>query len=236
MLTRNHRGIRTRKTSAALVAIGLAVLSIANQANAATIYKTEDWTSWEQLYSAGAPNPISNNGDFYVDGSLGKNILCGAGLLKNGNIIGHWSNNAYGLEWGEWFAGSVNVDPTINSSVNNPNALGIGERNNGMWGTLDANGDGDWGYLDFWDNGMIDVHFDDYELILDQQGILVNDVRGDFSTSPRYLGSGGGMENAGKFDKIEFDSSYAIPEPLTLSLLIFGSIALLRPTSRRKHR
>ena len=86
---------------------------------------------------------LSNSGNFYVDGALASDVKCGAGMLKAGNIIGYWDNGAQ-YNMGESISGEVNVD---RGSLTNPQALGVGQRNDGMYGTVDVNGDGDWGYL-----------------------------------------------------------------------------------------
>ncbi len=166
-----------------------------------------DFTSWDQVCAPGTnTEPVSNYGDFCVDGNSPSDIMCGAGLLKNGNVIGHWDNLDEYFK-GYIFRGSVNVDPTTDIPNENLNALVVGERNIGMIGTIDINGNGMWGTYDD-SNGVLNI--EEGELIMDPQGILVNDVRGDFNSLPAYLGHIDHMENNGKFPKIEFDSSYAI--------------------------
>ena len=79
-------GKTLRNIVAGIAGVGISLFA-AEKANAAIITHTEDFTSWSQLYNPGANREgISNNGDFYVDGNLGKNIKSGGGLLKNGGI------------------------------------------------------------------------------------------------------------------------------------------------------
>jgi len=215
-----------KRAGIGLAAIGLIAGYGATKADAIPILTSSvDWTSFTQLYDwkSTPAELVGNNGDLSVNGVLANNIKVGAGLLKDGRIIGDWDNGSdYGM--GEWFAGSVNVDPYTNVPANDPGALVVNERNNGTIVAVDVNGDGKWGRVDTYDNGNVYVFPQSGELVLNSQGIIVDGVRGDFSSFPRYLGSVDGMENAGRFPSIDVDTSYAetIPEPTSLLLLGIG--------------
>lgn len=185
---------------------------------------SEDFTSWSQLYAAGSNREQINNDpdyDFSVNGAQ-TTKLCGLGLLKDGQIIGHMANAA--PAGGHALYGKVNVDPSTSTPADNINALVVGESNNGMYGTIDENGNGKWGRIDFYNDGQVNVHVEDNELILDQDGFSIDGVRGDYSSMPAYGGAGSGTMHV---PSIDMDTDYAIPEPCTVALMGAGALAVL---------
>ncbi|MBT6955664.1 PEP-CTERM sorting domain-containing protein, partial [archaeon] len=175
-------------------------------------------------YDATATSGVDNvsNLGFTVDGDSNDTNKYSMVFFKGDNPAGFVDRNEF---VGSFLSGSIDVDPTTSNPAVNPYELVVGEALNPgtIWGLYDANSDGDFGSWSLNGLGGTDITFDDGELTLDPAAFNFG------GPLPHFTGTG----MSGDLPSLDFDTSYAVPEPSTLSLLAIGGAALASKKRRK---